>query len=67
MDRLTMPFIYKKGDQMLTASNEVLFLRTIPPEQCETLNQQLEIEVKRDKLNKSMNRIITAIDMIKSY
>ncbi|MDA7665871.1 2OG-Fe(II) oxygenase family protein [Verrucomicrobia bacterium] len=48
MDQLAMPLIYKKGDQMLTASNEVLFLRTIPPEQCETLNRQLEIEVKRN-------------------
>jgi hypothetical protein len=47
MDQLSMPFTYEKGDQMLTASNELLFLRTIPPEQCETLNQQLEIEVKR--------------------
>ena len=33
----------------------------------ELLSESPEIEVKRDKLNKSMNRIITAIDMIKSY
>ena len=48
-------------------------LNVVEPEGCiflyisELLSESPEIEIKRNKLNMSMKRIITAIEMIKSY